>query len=944
MAPSGDSLLEGVWHVVSPMSSSFEVLVQGRGPKIDAAGSRAGLNLPVIQGSTVWAGLTISATDEKTHELEMDICGDYELLEDCGAASSSLHKKLQTNPGEDIYLFLDPAEIGPPEFDSWVFATEHDRLDIGQVRHHIAEVRPHWSAFRLNEEPQAVRCWYRRNLQSRGIQLQEIPNSYQSSYLTVNHPRGRFIPGIVCKDEVLPVMTCKLPATGIETDLDKGAWESFDLADSADKLRKFAWLLQPIFSFNAFNDWTTATAPTAFPHDCQICAPPKPRLLWAKDAKDRLYAYEDLKDAAVYERSVKERPAILTGWRMVDDQYLHFKLCVNLATLFHQATGNLGIKDGLEFSWRARIDTSGFVRPRLPQLLPPSNKEDGEHSQPPGFISISLRPEQRRSLTWMVRQERHDAAPFVEQEVVEALVPSINWRIDGRATANRMVRGGILGDNVGYGKTILSLALIDVQYGTAADDVPEFMDGAFPIKATLIIIPDHLLNQWNREIKRFLGDKYRVVVLTTLNQLRALNFGEIWDVDIVLMSMRLLQNEGYYKKLEVFAGASTVPNGTGRIFEQWLKDALAGTKEHVDVLAQRGGRAVNDTIIAKLQRLRTEEGLTKYRPSKRPKGEKLQSHLAAVQRAGVDTSSDVAAALGLTVDAPDVDAQRELAAGLAWALNSLEAEVPPELAVALEPTIDAPDAGATDSQRGSKRKRRQPSEDIDHPNKSQKPEGGDGMPSEMDEVMEETEHHQGKNHQAKRKTQAPAQGRSKIPAIRKVPNILATGDVNPDSIFGFLDAEFDWRETRYPLVHMFEWNRVIIDEFTYTKDRAYPSMIAIPTRKRWILSGTPPLSSFADVKTYSPLLGVQLGIDEDGFRSSKNARLNAIIRERTGKLSLSPYHPTSTLYAQPDVFEAVEKFQPLATRRTAAWHEERHGVAQRFLDQFMRKVSSISSP
>jgi hypothetical protein len=493
----------------------------------------------------------------------------------------------------------------------------------------------------------------------------------------------------------------------------------------------------------------------------------------------------------------------------------------------------------------------------------------------------------------MVSREREDAAPFVEQEVVEAFVPSINLRIDGRATANRMVRGGILGDNVGYGKTILSLALIDVQQGTVDDEVPECMDGALPIKATLIIIPEHLLNQWRREIKRFLGTKYRVVEIRTMSDLRALSIGEIMAADIVLISTKLLQTEGYYKKLEVFAGVSTVPKGTGRIFEQWFEDALAGTREHVELLAIRGGQELNDTIITKFKRLRAWEELTKYRPSKRPKGEKLQRHLEAVQRAGVDSTSELADVL-LTTDASDADA-RAFEASLRMAIDALES-----YARDLAATVELP----TDTQPGMKRKA---SEDLDRPNKSQKFGGGNRT-------------------------------RSKTPA-RKVSNILESGDVNPDAIFGFLDAKSNWPKTRHPLVHMFEWNRVIIDEFTYTKDRAYPSMIAIPTRKRWILSGTPPLSSFADVKTYSPLLHVQLGIDEDGFRNSKNARLNAIIRDRTGKLSLSPYRPTPTLYAEPDVFEAVEKFQPLATRRTAAWHEGRHEVAQIFLDQFMRKVS-----
>ncbi|KAI5284114.1 hypothetical protein KEM55_001204, partial [Ascosphaera atra] len=129
-------------------------------------------------------------------------------------------------------------------------------------------------------------------------------------------------------------------------------------------------------------------------------------------------------------------------------------------------------------------------------------------------------------------------------------------------------------------------------------------------------------------------------------------------------------------------------------------------------------------------------------------------------------------------------------------------------------------------------------------------------------------------------------------------------------------ARNNWAHMKSPLLHMFEFNRVVIDEFTYSKDRNYTAVLALPARKKWILSGTPPLRDFADVKSFSPFLDVALGMDDDDEGSKpENERLRIQQRDRTD----------------------AEQFRPFVTRHSAAWHTRRHQVAQGFLDRFMRK-------
>ena len=47
----------------------------------------------------------------------------------------------------------------------------------------------------------------------------------------------------------------------------------------------------------------------------------------------------------------------------------------------------------------------------------------------------------------MLSQEA-TSTPFFEEEVVEAVLPSLNWRAEGRVRRPVLVRGGIVADEV----------------------------------------------------------------------------------------------------------------------------------------------------------------------------------------------------------------------------------------------------------------------------------------------------------------------------------------------------------------------------------------------------------------------------------------------------------------------------------------------------------------
>ena len=807
MVPPGDSLLDGTWHVRSPISSRFNIIVSGEGERMESHNSRVGLEKLDVRDTSVWSSLRVTADNDTATKLQCKIDGLYELHQDCGAASGSLHRRLSSDDSNPVYLFLDPTDLGPPEFDSWVFAQCHERLDIGQVRDTLAEVRPNWSAFRLEEEPQTMICWYRQSTECKDVLLKAYCASASATYRIPNFNDLPPSISMDCKDSYLPLLECSVPATANELALEKGVWNSSNLLDSSDMLKRFAWLLQRTVSITHFEEWRVFNFEGSdFNTDCRVCAPEKPHLIWALDTKGKLRPYEKPEEAALYEKGVKTRPPLFLGYTILDDNdKVNLHLCLNIPALLHRAIGKLLNHDKLSLQWRLCIDTAGFVRSQLPELRSRNNENNVGHSQPPRF-NLKLRSEQLQSLSWMVSQESDDAPPFEEEEFVEALLPTINWRAEGRALTKRQVRGGILADDIGYGKSAISLALIDVQFEADSKTVPDSVDGAIPTNATLIIIPDHICEQWQQEINKFLGQKHRVVSLLTTASVARSTIRDVQTADIVVVSHAILNGLSYSQKMEMFAGASELPVlKCGRIFDEWLNDAMVGLREHVNLLVNHGSVAALNAISRKREALQNGEGVFKYRPSKRRKGKEFQEYVKLRREAAAksDEGED------------ESDTQAEASSSSIFPQHSSQ---------------------------GTKRK------------------NGSGR----------------KGNGANERTQK----KLRIDAAAK----------GPDSIFSLTQAKNDWTSVKNPLVHMFEFNRVIIDEFSYLpKTHIYASALAIPARKKWILSATPPLNDFAGVKTFAPLLGVNLGIDDEGDYRGDNERLKVEQAWKTGNVLRSPF-------------------------------------------------------
>lgn len=312
---------------------------------------------------------------------------------------------------------------------------------------------------------------------------------------------------------------------------------------------------------------------------------------------------EDPVQAGRYERSLKKRPtAFITQWRLDENNNGTVRVGINVTTLLHRALSRLPSKNGTEkpsLTWRLNTNFVPIAASILPKFVLMSNKNDKEHAQPPHF-KIPLRKEQLRSLEWMIAQESSRAEPFVEEEISEAILSPLGWRAEGRARRAIHVRGGVLADQVGYGKTAITLGLIDC---TSKEVDKEFektkrIPGKIALKATLIIVPPHLTRQWKSEVGKFMKNKPDILLLSTVSDLNKATIEDFQNADIIVVASNIFKSNVYLENLQLLAGGRELPSQDGRHFNALLQASLETLKKQTDRLQDEGSSAVMEAIHA----------------------------------------------------------------------------------------------------------------------------------------------------------------------------------------------------------------------------------------------------------------------------------------------------------------------------------------------------------
>ncbi|KAK6360599.1 hypothetical protein TWF730_006737 [Orbilia blumenaviensis] len=792
---SGDSFFGGAWRIGVPGTADIDVKIEGTGVPIDSWEKSLGLEDAAFIRKEVFPQLRISLVDPGQEGLlDERINGEWKLLPNCGTACRALHTKEDAD-GKRLFLFIDPPRIGDPSNDGFVVARDCKRLEFGEYRPVIAKVD---NVFRPSTEKPVV---------TTQINVSQFWTSVETLRL---RPSGDVQTeySFSLPEDIASHSSCSSPiaflasSTRLTPALSAGFPRESVVIDEYNAKKAFAsigWIVEGLKPTAGTENWKIFDI-RQLDLDCGTCAPRKPSLSW-KMVRDKMTLIEDPNESAVWERAMKARPqawvTVLKVENIDGHDHLQLNIGLNIASLCHRAVdilpGETGLGD-LTVTWRLKSD---YVRPPrlfLPSFTVKSNRADQQSVQPPMFL-INLRPEQLRSLTWMLLQESPMTPLFIEQEIIEAIHPKLPWKADVKASRPNSSRGGILADAVGYGKTAIILGLLAFMKDSYLP--PKDCAGRISVKGTLIIVPGHLVDQWASEIIKFTGRTFKVIIVKSMTTLRTLTIKAIKAADIILIPMGLVKSPLYLERLAEFSGSGEAPAKEGRRFKDWVKDC---------------------------------------REKLGPQIEKLQSGNAK-------------------------EVQAEIKEGF------------------------------------NRRKEARDSEEIlgrkAHNKAASKAKSATKSPQTSDTEF-------GSDFEDK-----PVQRRGK--SVTKGP---PTYD---DQNWQLGNLKGSWENLRTPLFELFHFNRLVVDEFTYCTGIPLEIVPGLNATFRWVLSGTPALGDFDDVKKIAMFLGIRLGIDDDIVNSDVNNK--RIAKDRS----------------------AVETFQAFKETHSPAWHEDRHTHAQGFLDLFMRQ-------
>jgi len=819
---AGKGALDGQWELCLPAFPRFDILVQGVDAKVPSWQSTLGYTDSATMTSEVYSRLRFTVPDEHKAKFDRDISGEYKLLQNCGTALGALHKRIDDADVVPLFCFIDQKRTGDGSNDPFVFASDHRRLGYGEYRTVTAHLAPAWRQRDATANPQKVKAFINGQWVPTNARLGPPPASRSSKdgILSVPGPDGLHFD--VSKDgcaSARAVLQCMVPLRNqAEAIWPKGKWVEVDSIHERAAYESLAWLTERVRSLKQLERWTTLKLPECGLDGCNRCAPPRPQLKWVF-VNNKYKPFEDPQEAAPYERALKSRPSpFVTHVKLDEGDVGILKIGLNVATLVHRALFRLPAEDRGRpiLSWR--LVTDYIPEPKL--LLPfydlVSNKSDVRAEQPPNFVT-PLRPEQLRSLSWMKDQEREDVVPFMEEEVAEALLPHLNWRVEGKAERPNYVRGGVLADEVGYGKTAITIGLID----STQDNIqlPQGTPGAIPVKATLVVIPSHLAGQWTDEIKKFTGNRYKVIKILSQADLNKISAKDIMEADIVVASAPIFQSDKYLSNLALFAGTANTAAGQGRRFYEWQKQALVDLAVQVDHIREMGAAGAWARI--------EEASLRLDREAK---------------------------------ESAEVFVQKKRLVGVAYVKSK---ETP-----------------------GSKRRR-----------------------STDDEVSD---------------VGSASDGGTSSDRAKKSRKSMS--GLDPWKLKNHL-VQKDWTRMVTPPFEMFQFNRLVVDEFTYYKGQIHAGITSLKARYRWVLSGTPPLDDFEDVKTIAAFLNIHLGIEDDQVGKDQNKK--KIRKDMTGK-RVAP----SSYYADANLIQAWN------SSRTLEKSIHRTGILG---DSKSARLSSISS-
>lgn len=279
----------------------------------------------------------------------------------------------------------------------------------------------------------------------------------------------------------------------------------------------------------------------------------------------------------------------------VDKANRKLAIRMNPAVAGHQAAAHLARGRGLEGDYAKTVNVD-YCLSELSRMGEPLTKEfhvpnsDAYEEMEVEGMELPLYHRQSKALTRMKAIEE-GKVHFNEEERSEHILNGVGWCLIGRATKTSPLKGGVLGDAIGSGKTVVTIALIlsGAEKARANRSVADGRSGA-----TLIVVPPGLVKQWDDErkvcyevtsidsfcsvgtkfsflfssmlLQKFTKSKLKSIVIDSTGTLKRFSVKEICEADMVIVPAGIIEERGktatsrpYTELLSGKSGAKEIP-------------------------------------------------------------------------------------------------------------------------------------------------------------------------------------------------------------------------------------------------------------------------------------------------------------------------------------------------------------------------------------------------
>ncbi|KAK7756090.1 hypothetical protein SLS62_002033 [Diatrype stigma] len=584
--------------------------------------------------------LTLKLANEKMAKLSEHARGilgrvitRYEHMPTCDTAEKSLFLS------KDLFLFKDPSRTYDPDKDSYVVAEDcrllegHEHRDVllkfhpkhqivnlapGQDHEVVATIEPEWFKYTVLEcfsgaavdiDRESEKLWMPRQVTNQSIEEHGI---HVISKFEIRLPKkGNW------RSQLASV------TQGLTTTKH---WYTVPRAD----YRRLSELLAP-YDVKVAAKLMKASFQLNY-SACDECCIKKPAVWWLTQ-NNQVMAYESPDEMKRFDSHLAQRRLpfevqvqAVSDFKQSEGQRVGVRYLFNPAVLAHQASAHLpdigavlnidsnnpAISQSAELQVQVAADLKFAFEPFTKSLRPfddtesasktmtqntetsdsyidPQGRQLGSLTAPPGFKG-KLADFQANSLRhWLDREYR--PKPFVERETEESIQPHINVRLVGRAERTITCRGGVVADDVGYGKTVVSLALMQMQANF--DSGPSIVErrrrttSRMHVKATLVIVPPHLVTQWQDEVLKFRGLREPdVLILRGYDALQKTTAAQIIAAKVIIASTSIFTSESYRAQLGKYSSKGNCPESKdsrtgGRRVQEWYEGVLAELDQQI---------------------------------------------------------------------------------------------------------------------------------------------------------------------------------------------------------------------------------------------------------------------------------------------------------------------------------------------------------------------------